>query len=345
MPSLHPRIHKANHMKDSELVSVDNQFLKKQYDQRYEGDYMDADAYSTWVHEGLATQRVKQTLQQIPGSPTRILDYGCGQGKWIPLLNELFPQAEIVGIDISEVAVEKASGKYPHCHFSAFDGERAPLADAGFDLVFSFHVLEHVLDISTSVRDIARLLHPGGYACIIFPCGNKHSFEERFVSLLKNGHELSPTGEQIFFFEKAEGHLRRMESNKTIALFAKEGLVVKHEYYSGQMFAALDWLVRGTGPHYINGMFHGVTPANLYASIKLFLMRRFLLRLNRFLGYRKLDLTKSRSILKRPIVRLAAKLATTLDRGLMTLARWEWEHRRHNKGVSVQYLVFLKEAG
>lgn len=136
-----------------------------------------------------------------------------------------------------------------------------------------------------------------------------------------------------------------MESDKTIAIFAKEGLVVQREYYSGQMFAALDWLVRGTGPHYINGMFHGATPANLYASIKLFLMRRFLLRLNRFLGYRKLDLTKSRPILKRPIVRLAAKLATTLDRGLMTLARWEWEHRRHNKGGSVQYLVFLKEAG
>lgn len=329
-------------MKNSENVTVDNASLKKQYDKRYDGNYMEADAYSTWVHEGLASHRVKQALQQIPGSPARILDYGCGQGKWIPLLHELFPHAEIVGIDISEVAIEKAVSKYPMCNFRAFDGERAPLADSGFDLVFSFHVLEHVLDIGASVHDIARLLQPGGYACIIFPCGNRHSFEERFVSLLKNGRELSPTGEQIFFFEKEEGHLRRMESERTIAIFAREGLVVQHEYYSGQMFAALDWLVRGTGPHYINAMFHGVTPLNRYASIKLSLMRKFLLGLNRFLGYRELDLTKLRSPLKQPIARLVAKTAAAFDKGLMTLAHWEWEHRRRNKGGSVQYLVFKK---
>jgi ubiquinone/menaquinone biosynthesis C-methylase UbiE len=331
-------------MTNSDNAPLDHQAIKKQYDQRYHGDYMDADAYSTWVHDGLAALRVKETLQSVSAKPARVLDYGCGQGKWIPLLREVFPEAKITGIDISEIAVDKASHKYPYCTFKAFDGEWAPLADSSFDLIFSFHVLEHVLDIDATVRDIARLLCPGGQACIIFPCGNADSFEDRFVKLIKNGRELSPTGEKIFFFEKAEGHLRRMESTQSIALFAKEGLALRQEFYSGQLFASLDWLVRGTGPHYINGMFRGVTPVSQYASIKLFLMRQLLLRLNRFLGYRKLDLGKSRPFPKQLVARLLTRAAAVMDLGLMKLARWEWTRRRHTRNGAVQYLIFEKAA-
>jgi len=262
----------------------------------------------------------------------------------MPLLQNLYPHANITGIDISAVAVEKAFRKYPDCRFSAFDGERAPLADSQFDLVFSFHVLEHVLDIETSIRDIARLVRPNGHACIIFPCGNKGSFDDRFVGLLNDGREMSPTGEAIFFFEKGEGHLRRMESDQTITMFETQGLVLHREFYSGQYFAALDYLVRGTGPHYINSMFTGVTPRNRYAAIKLLLMRRLLLGLNRYIGLKRIDLSKKRSIIKQAAARLVRKIATVLDKGLMRLARWEWDHRRSNKAGSVQYLIFRKAA-
>lgn len=252
-------------MKNTDHPTADHQSMKDEYDRRYGGNYMDADAYSNWVHDGLAAYRVRQTLQQIPGSPRRILDYGCGQGKWTPLLREVFYGAEIVGID-------------------------------------------------------------------------------RFVSLLKNGREQSPTGEQIFFFEKEEGHLRRMESAQTIALFRKEGLELRHEFYSGQFFAALDWLVRGTGPHYINGMFRGVIPVSSLASIKLFLMRKLLIGLHRFLRYRNLDLTKRRAFLKQSIVRLVSRIASNLDDRIMKLARREWNIHREDKAGSVQYLIFEKVA-
>jgi len=155
------------------FTSIDKESLKQQYDDRYAGDYMDADAYSTWAHEGLAGYRVRQTLAQIPNSPLRILDYGCGQGKWSLLLQEMYPEAEIVGIDISEVAIAKASQKFPQHQFLVFDGDRASLEDSSFDLVFSFHVLEHVHDVATSIKDIARLLRPGGCACIIFLVGTR----------------------------------------------------------------------------------------------------------------------------------------------------------------------------
>jgi ubiquinone/menaquinone biosynthesis C-methylase UbiE len=316
--------------------------LKQQYDDRYVGDYMDVDAYSTWAHEGLADYRVRQTLQQIGGNPRRILDYGCGQGKWTPLLRSIYPDAEIVGIDISAVAIAKASQKFPQYQFLVFDGERAGLEDSSFDLVFSFHVLEHVLDVASSIRDIERLLRPGGHACIIFPCGNKNSFEDRLMNLMQDGRRLSATGESVFFFEVSDGHLRRMPSEQTIALFKQQGLAVHTEFYSGQLFAALDWLVRGTGPAYINQFFRSCVPVGRLAAIKLATMRRLFLFLHRFLGYRRLDTTKPRPILKQIAVRLTQKIAAIADRSILKLARWEWDHRRHRKNGSAQYLVFAK---
>ncbi|HOM15262.1 MAG TPA: class I SAM-dependent methyltransferase [Rubrivivax sp.] len=321
---------------------MDKQAHQQQYDLRYAGDYMDGDAYSRWVHEGLATRRVRETLEAIPVSPLSLLDYGCGQGKWTELLHAMYPSAAITGVDVSAVAVERAAQKHPDCRFLAFDGEHAPLADASFDLVFSFHVLEHVLDIHQSIRDMSRLLRPGGYACIIFPCGNKGSFEERLVGLMKQGRVSSSTGETIFFFERPEGHLRRLESSKTVAAFAAAGLQLEREYYSGQFFASLDWLVRGTGPHYINQMFCGGEPVSGLAAVKLRVLRSVLLRTHRFLRLRDLDVERRRSLPKRVAARLAKTTAATLDRTIHSLAQGEWQRRRTESAGSVQYLVFRK---
>lgn len=327
---------------DPNLLSKES--LKQHYDDRYAGDYMDADAYSTWAHEGLADYRVRQTLEQVGNHPRRILDYGCGQGKWTPLLRDMFPDAEIVGIDISEVAIAKASQKFPQHQFLVFDGDRASLEDNGFDLVFSFHVLEHVIDVVASIKDIARLLRPGGHACIIFPCGNKNSFEDRLINLMQDGRRLSATGESVFFFEVADGHMRRMPSEKTIALFKQQGLMIQAEFYSGHLFAAFDWLVRGTGPAYINQFFGSCKPINSFAAIRLAAMRRLLLSLNRFMRYKDLDLVKRRQTLKQAAVLVTQKIAALVDRSIVKLARWEWDHRRHEKNGSAQYLVFRKAA-
>lgn len=324
------------------LPSLNNASQKQLYDDRYDGNYMDTDAYSTWAHEGLAGYRVRQTLVQVHSHPRKILDYGCGQGKWTPLLRDMYPDAEIVGIDISEVAIAKAANKFPENHFFTFDGSRAALDDSSFDLVFSFHVLEHVLDIAASIKDIARLLRPDGYACIIFPCGNKNSFEDRLVNLMQDGRRLSDTGESVFFFEIEDGHVRRMPSEQTIALFKQQGLTIQEEFYSGHFFAALDWLVRGTGPAYINRFFGSCKPINPFAAIRLAAMRRFLLFLNRFLGYKGLNLVKRRPAPKQAVVLVTQKIAALVDRSIMELARWEWNYRCHAKNGSAQYLVFRK---
>jgi SAM-dependent methyltransferase len=49
------------------------------------------------------------------------------------------------------------------------EGDRAPFSDATFDLVINNQVLEHVTDLDVAVREIARVLKPGGSCLSLFP--------------------------------------------------------------------------------------------------------------------------------------------------------------------------------
>lgn len=316
--------------------------LKQLYDQRYAGDYMDTDGYGIWSREAMGRLKVQQTLEQIPTRPNRILDYGCGQGGWIGLLSELFPGASLSGVDISDTAVAKARDKYPKYTFAAFDGDRAPFPDASFDLVYTYHVLEHVLNIEASIRDISRLLVSGGSACVIFPCGNAGSLEEKIVSRLQGGIIPSDDGRTVWFHEVQFGHLRRMKSAETIALFERHGLRLVCEWYFPIIFGSIDFICRGTGPWYINRLCRERKPVSRLSALWLEAVRRSLLMVYRLLQKRSLDVTKKRSFPKQVAVRFVKRLADLADETIVRLARWEWRTRRTRKSGSAQYLVFQK---
>ncbi len=104
-------------------VEVSSENIREFYDRRYEQDYMEG-------HHWLESFRVSQTLDEISGDVQRILDYGCGQGRWSSLLAEKFKGSRISGIDLSNKAIEKAKVMYPEHEFTVFDGEKSPLYKA-----------------------------------------------------------------------------------------------------------------------------------------------------------------------------------------------------------------------
>ncbi len=76
--------------------------------------------------------------------PARILDYGCAAGETTALLAELWPQAEVVGVDTSAALVAEARRRnYPaRCSFRAM----ADLpADRSFGLVYCNGVFHHIV--------------------------------------------------------------------------------------------------------------------------------------------------------------------------------------------------------
>jgi SAM-dependent methyltransferase len=96
----------------------------------------------------------------------KILDAGCGGGG-MPL--SLAEEAQlVVGIDpaprFHDAGVRLASERgMRNLHFALADGMALPFETGTFDLVLSHAVIEHVADADLYLREMARVLAPGGY--------------------------------------------------------------------------------------------------------------------------------------------------------------------------------------
>jgi ubiquinone/menaquinone biosynthesis C-methylase UbiE len=139
--------------------------------------------HETWVRE--------DAIKMIQGEPKRIVDLGCGTGSTTILLQEAFPQAQLIGLDLSPymlfMAERKAKEKqFPiqWCHGKAED---TGLAGETFDLVTAsllFH--ETPVEISKAIlRESFRLLKGGGQFLLLD--GNQNTL--RFADWLTNVFE------------------------------------------------------------------------------------------------------------------------------------------------------------
>jgi malonyl-CoA O-methyltransferase len=94
----------------------------------------------------------------------RVLDVGCGKGRYVRVLQETFPGAEIHGIDLSE----KMLGFCPPGAVSKVGNMlNLEYPDDFFDCVYSVEALEHALRIEPAIRDMVRILKPGGKIMIV----------------------------------------------------------------------------------------------------------------------------------------------------------------------------------
>lgn len=84
-----------------------------------------------------------------------ILDIGCGNGQKTAFLAHRLPAAQVLGIDFSQQGITKAKASSPpigegngygSLHFQCIDVEDDTPYEHSYDLVFSYHVLEHVED-------------------------------------------------------------------------------------------------------------------------------------------------------------------------------------------------------
>ncbi len=96
----------------------------------------------------------------------RLLDVGCGSGRYLALMKEL--GWEVAGIEIDSAAAEIARSHFgiPVHVGTLYD---APFEPESFDAVVMIHVIEHVPDPVEFVRQAAHFLKPGGRMVLVTP--------------------------------------------------------------------------------------------------------------------------------------------------------------------------------
>jgi ubiquinone/menaquinone biosynthesis C-methylase UbiE len=113
-------------------------------------------------------------LVEARAKGARFLDYCCGAGETAFAVSDR--AAEVVGIDISEVAIAQAQARAEresrsNMSFRVMDAHATEFPDASFDVIAATGVIHH-LDVGRAWREIARLLRPGGVGIFVEALGH-----------------------------------------------------------------------------------------------------------------------------------------------------------------------------
>lgn len=134
--------------------------------------------YAPWMPEIMG-------FDQFPGA--RLLEIGCGMGT--DLLQFARGGAEVTGVDLTPRSIEMSRQQFAvydeRGDFAITDGESLPFRDESFDIVYSNGALHHTPDTAGAVREIHRVLRPGGQARVMLY--HRHSLNYWGQIILRRG--------------------------------------------------------------------------------------------------------------------------------------------------------------
>jgi ubiquinone/menaquinone biosynthesis C-methylase UbiE len=115
------------------------------------------------------TWALEAGLEAVPAPPRRVLDLGTGTGDAALAIARRWPEAEVLGLDLSKRMVAEARRKTPpelagRVGFDVADARRLPVPDASFDLV----ALNNMIPF---FDELARVIAPGGHIVVAFSQG------------------------------------------------------------------------------------------------------------------------------------------------------------------------------
>lgn len=130
-----------------------------------------------------------------------ILDFGCGDGLILREVAKRNPKARLIGIDVSRVALRKAKQAVPQARFWKIrEGEKLPLHSRSVDFLLILDVIEHIYDSEMILKELARVLTPGGKILLTTPY---HGLVKNILIVLFAFETVfDPLGPHIRFYTK-----------------------------------------------------------------------------------------------------------------------------------------------
>ncbi len=149
----------------------------------------------------------------------KVLDFGCGDGFFA---KTVFGEKIIdIGLDLFNSRANEAKKNKIYKKVVFYDGHKVPYSNNYFDTIVSNCVLEHIPNLENSLKEINRVLKPGGYF---------------LTSVMTNNWEKNLFGNKIFgqsyikFLRKKQEHYNLLSKNQWKKIFEKTGFKIISTY-------------------------------------------------------------------------------------------------------------------
>lgn len=166
----------------------------------------------------------------------RVLDLGCGEGRHV-IAAYLEADVTAVGVDLNLDDLRSARAKFadydePDNSAKAFgltaaNALRLPFADNSFDKVICSEVLEHIPDYRGALREIERVLKPGGLFCASVP----RAWPERICWALSDA-----------YYKVEGGHVRIFDADRLRGQIQALGFRFYRRHWAHALHAPFWWL-------------------------------------------------------------------------------------------------------
>ena len=136
--------------------------------------------------------RDSHVFSQILPHHTRIVDVGCGEGIALEKLVKMHPGRQVIGVDLEAENIEICKKFGLTAVYS--DVNSLALPSSSFDFCIMIDILEHLKTPLDAVREIYRILRPGGRLVIVIPNDRNFFLSRMALGMVKEayyeaGHE------------------------------------------------------------------------------------------------------------------------------------------------------------
>jgi SAM-dependent methyltransferase len=173
---------------------------------------------------------VDEVKRHARGPRPVILEVGCSSGFLLEDLRRELPHAFLIGSDYVRGPLDELARRVPDIPLLQFDLVRCPLPDGCVDVVVLLNVLEHIEDDTGAVRQLQRILRPGGAVVVEVPAGP----------------------ELYDVYDKVLMHYRRYRLSGLCRLLETSGFRVVHASSLGTLLYPGFWYVKRKNRRYLS---------------------------------------------------------------------------------------------
>lgn len=165
----------------------------------------------------------------------KVLEIGCGLGTDGAQFAKA--GADYTGVDLTDAAVELARRRFELFElpgtFQTADAENLSFADDSFDLVYSHGVLHHTPDTAKAIREVHRVLRPGGRGIVMLYHRNSYNYRVNISLLRRAGAQLLRWDKGVDLVHKLTGEpLAKLEEHARLLRTQKQSYLGDEEFLS-----------------------------------------------------------------------------------------------------------------